>query len=56
MDSLYLAWRYLSYNKMKTFILVGCITIIAALPLALEIRLELADWGEMRRLYALPPL
>ncbi len=25
-------------------------------PLALEIRLELAGWGEMRRLYALPPL
>ncbi len=40
MDSLYLAWRYLSYNKMKTFILVGCITIIAALPLALEILLN----------------
>jgi putative ABC transport system permease protein len=40
MDSLYLAWRYLGYNKMKTFILVGCITIIAALPLALEILLD----------------
>lgn len=25
-------------------------------PLALEIRLQLTDWGEMRRLYALPPL
>lgn len=25
-------------------------------PLAVEIRLQLADWGEMRRLYALPPL
>ena len=40
MDSLYLAWRYLSYNKMKTFILVGCITIIAVLPLSLEILLN----------------
>lgn len=40
MDSLYLAWRYLGYNKIKTFILVGCITIIAALPLALEILLN----------------
>ena len=36
MDSLYLAWRYLSYNKVKTFILMGCITILAALPLSLE--------------------
>lgn len=25
-------------------------------PLALEIRLQLLDWGEMRRLYVLPPL
>jgi putative ABC transport system permease protein len=40
MDSLYLAWRYLVYNKKKTFILVCCITIIAALPLALEVLLN----------------
>jgi putative ABC transport system permease protein len=40
MDSLYLAWKYLSYNRLKTFILVSCITIIAALPLALEILLN----------------
>jgi putative ABC transport system permease protein len=39
-DSLYLAWRYLIYNKKKTIILVCCITIIAALPLALEILLN----------------
>ncbi len=25
-------------------------------PVALEVRLTLGDWGEMRRLYALPPL
>jgi putative ABC transport system permease protein len=40
MDSLYLAWRYLLYNKKKTLILVCCITIIAALPLALEVLLN----------------
>ncbi len=40
MDSLYLAWCYLNYNKVRTFILIGCITIIAALPLALEILLN----------------
>jgi len=39
-DSLYLAWRYLVYNKKKTFILVCCITIIAVLPLALEVLLN----------------
>ncbi|MBA6412909.1 type II secretion system minor pseudopilin GspJ [Parahaliea sp. F7430] len=27
-----------------------------AAPLALELRLELADWGEVKRLYVLPPL
>lgn len=25
-------------------------------PVALELRVQLVDWGEMRRLYALPPL
>jgi general secretion pathway protein J len=25
-------------------------------PLAVEIRLQLSDWGELRRMYALPPL
>ena len=37
MDSLYLAWRYLCFYKVRSFILIGCITVIAALPLALEI-------------------
>jgi putative ABC transport system permease protein len=40
MDSLYLAWRYLTYNKIKTCVLVACITTIAALPLSLEILLK----------------
>ena len=40
MDSFFLAWKYLSYNKLKTFILITCITIIAALPLSLEILLN----------------
>lgn len=29
---------------------------LVAPPAALEVRLQLSDWGEMRRLYALPPL
>lgn len=37
MDSLYLAWCYLSYYKLRSIVLVACITIIGALPLALEI-------------------
>ena len=40
MDSLYLAWRYLSYHKMRSVVLICCITIIGALPLALEILVD----------------
>lgn len=40
MDSLYLAWRYLSFNTTRTLVLISCITIIAALPLTLEILLN----------------
>lgn len=39
-DSLYLAWRYLSFNKIRSLVLISCITIIAALPLTLEILLK----------------
>lgn len=39
-DVLYLAWRYLAFNRWKTGILVAAITIILFLPLALELVLE----------------
>ncbi len=35
-NSLYLAYRYLSFNKIRSLVLISCITIIAVLPLALE--------------------
>ena len=37
---LYLAWRYLSFNRWKTAVLVTAITVIIFLPLALELVLE----------------
>ena len=37
---LYLAWRYLSFNRWKTGVLVTAITVIIFLPLALELVLE----------------
>lgn len=40
MASLYLAWHYLSFNKTRTLVLICCITVIAALPLTLEILLQ----------------
>jgi putative ABC transport system permease protein len=39
-DSFYLAFRYVLFNKIRTLILVACISLIAVLPLSLEILLE----------------
>jgi putative ABC transport system permease protein len=39
-DSLYIAWKYISYNKIKTVTLVACITLISFLPLALQLLLD----------------
>ena len=38
-DSLYIAWKYVVFNKVKTITLVACITLIAILPLSLELLL-----------------
>ena len=40
LDTLYIAWKYIKFHRLKTFILISCITIIAALPLALEVLLN----------------
>ncbi len=39
-DVFYLAGRYLAFNRWKTIVLVAAITVIAFLPLALELVLE----------------
>ena len=38
--SLYLAWRYLAHHPLRTVILVACVTLIAVLPLSLELILK----------------
>ena len=43
LDSFYLAWQYLPYNKLKTAILIACITIISALPLSLNLFLKASE-------------
>jgi putative ABC transport system permease protein len=40
MDSLYVAWRYLRYHWGRSLTLVVCVTLIAVLPLALELLLD----------------
>ena len=39
-NNLYLAYRYLIFNKIRSLVLISCITIIAVLPLTLEILLN----------------
>jgi putative ABC transport system permease protein len=39
-SSLYIAWRFIAFNKFRTAILVACITLIAFLPLSLQLLLD----------------
>lgn len=39
-DSLYIAWQYVRWNRGKTLVLITSITLIAFLPLALQIVLQ----------------
>jgi putative ABC transport system permease protein len=40
LDSLYVAWRYVSFNWARSLTLVACVTLIAVLPLSLELLLD----------------
>lgn len=53
-DSLYIAWRYVGFNKIKTLTLIGCITVIAFLPLALELLLSESERQLMARATSTP--
>lgn len=39
-DSFYVAWRYLRFNWTRSLTLVACVTLIAVLPLSLELLLD----------------
>jgi putative ABC transport system permease protein len=56
MNSLYLAWQYIRFNKFKTIILVASITLIAVLPLALEILLSESERQLLDRAESTPLL
>jgi putative ABC transport system permease protein len=53
-DSLYLAWRYIRYNRLKTLTLVGSITLIAALPLVLQLLLAESERQLLSRAVSTP--
>ncbi|MCP3869676.1 MAG: hypothetical protein GY703_16610 [Gammaproteobacteria bacterium] len=42
-DSLYIAWRYLLFNPARSLTLVACITLVAFLPLSLQLLLDEAE-------------
>jgi putative ABC transport system permease protein len=42
-SSFYVAWRYLAYHRARTATLVACVTLVAALPLALDLLVASAE-------------
>ena len=54
LDSLYIAWKYISFNKIKTVTLVACITLISFLPVSLQLLLEESERQLMSRAVSTP--
>lgn len=54
LDSLYIAWKYIGYNKWKTATLVACITLITCLPAALQLLLGESERQLMSRAVTTP--
>ena len=55
-DSIYLAWQYIRFNKVKTLILIASITLIAFLPLSLEVLLAESERQLLSRAQSTPLL
>lgn len=56
MDTLYLSYRYLCYNKARTATVVSCITLIAFLPISLDLLLDKSEQQLMSRAASTPLL
>jgi putative ABC transport system permease protein len=56
MDSLYIAWKYLTFNKVRTATLIACVTLIAVLPLTLELLLAASERQLLSRAASTPLL
>jgi putative ABC transport system permease protein len=54
MDSIYIAWKYVSFNKIKTATLVASITLISFLPMALQLMLAESERQLMSRAVSTP--
>ncbi len=53
-DSLFIAWKYICFNKTKTFTLIACVTLISFLPISLEILLDESERQLMSRATSTP--
>jgi len=53
-DSLYIAWKYVGFNKMRTATLVACITLISFLPASLQLLLDESERQLMSRAVVTP--
>ena len=52
--SFFLAWKYLSFNKLRTTILIACVTLVGALPLSLNLLLSASERELMARAETTP--
>jgi putative ABC transport system permease protein len=48
-DSITIAWKYIGYNRVKTAVLISCITLISFLPMALQLLLSESERQLMSR-------
>ena len=55
-DTLYLAWRYIVFNRIKTITLISCISLIIFLPFALKTLLKESEHQLMSRANTTPLL
>jgi len=53
-DSFYIAWKYITYNRIKTAVLVACVTLIAFLPFSLQVLLDESERQLMSRAVSTP--
>ena len=54
LDSFYIAWKYIAYHRIKTAVLIACITLIAFLPFALQLLLSESERQLMSRAVSTP--
>lgn len=54
MDSLVIAWKYLRFNRAKTATIMACVTLIAFLPLALQLLLDESERQLLSRAVSTP--